>query len=121
MAADSLAMRHPRLGPAHHRVGVGSASDGERDEERGLARERGHSGGRRENFVVRVFVDCAMRLALAQCHPNLASAASHIRYLPQSNDGRRYYADLREPLSAKFPQMPVSPVGQAVLLYPSPS
>jgi hypothetical protein len=27
-----LAMRHPHLGPAHHRVGVGSASDGERDE-----------------------------------------------------------------------------------------
>jgi hypothetical protein len=27
-----LAMRHPRLGPAHHRVGVGSASDGESDE-----------------------------------------------------------------------------------------
>jgi class 3 adenylate cyclase len=29
---------------------------------------------RRENFVVRV--DCAMRLALPQRHPNLASAAS---------------------------------------------
>jgi hypothetical protein len=30
-------MRRARLGPAHHRVGAGSASDGERDEERGLS------------------------------------------------------------------------------------
>jgi hypothetical protein len=42
-----LAMCHPRLGPAHHRVGVGGANDGERDEERGLARERGHVARRR--------------------------------------------------------------------------
>src|SRR5580692_4748273 len=102
VAERRLAMRHPRLGPAHHRVGVGSASGRERDEERGLAVEGHWSAPQNEPShlakllalaidmkVVDCFLvfDCTTLLALAQCQLALPWSASAFP-LPTHPDDR---------------------------------